>query len=171
LAFRAKFRNLVLPIPTQAEFIHDYWIAAVLACVGPVACIDEPLVMYRSHGHQQLGLLPPPPSRSRAARVWRRLSLYRFRELLFEELRKRFDQSGIDARERALAWARLGRLAHAKRRAGLAGQPYMRRALTVADEILRSGYAQGTNPDAGGFFELAFDIADTLIPYGLRRRA
>jgi hypothetical protein len=77
MAFRARFRSLVLPIPTEsATFIHDRWIALAIAAVARIAFIPDKLIAYRLHGQQQLGvgkvplaarLFIPHPCRSDAA--------------------------------------------------------------------------------------------------------
>lgn len=54
LAFRTEFRDLVLPIP--AETPHDAWIALLIAAVDEIGFIAEPLVRYRQHGHNQIGV-------------------------------------------------------------------------------------------------------------------
>jgi glycosyltransferase involved in cell wall biosynthesis len=56
MAFRARFKPLVLPVPTDLNMIHDGWIALVVAAVSRVAALPEPLVKYRQHGAQQLGV-------------------------------------------------------------------------------------------------------------------
>jgi hypothetical protein len=53
MAFRAAHRNRVLPIPSG--WVHDAWIALVLAAVGPCAVIADHLVQYRKHAGQQHG--------------------------------------------------------------------------------------------------------------------
>ena len=56
MAFRSRFRALVLPTPSGiAPMIHDGWIALAIAAVAGVAFIEEPLVAYRQHGAQQIG--------------------------------------------------------------------------------------------------------------------
>src|SRR5688572_4846600 len=55
MAFRSKFRNLILPIPTSLPMIHDGWIALMVAAVAEVEFIDEPLILYRQHSGQQIG--------------------------------------------------------------------------------------------------------------------
>ncbi len=55
LAFRAKFKDLVLDIPTNLDLIHDGWIALLIASVAKVAFIEEPLIKYRQHARQQIG--------------------------------------------------------------------------------------------------------------------
>ncbi|HEX8691504.1 MAG TPA: glycosyltransferase family 2 protein [Longimicrobium sp.] len=67
LAFRARYRDLVLPIPTGTRWIHDGWIAALIAAVARLAFIDEPLMLYRRHAAQQVGAPPPGQSRDSLA--------------------------------------------------------------------------------------------------------
>jgi glycosyltransferase involved in cell wall biosynthesis len=58
LAFRARFKPLVLPIPADLNMIHDGWIALVVAAASRAVALPEPLVKYRQHGAQQLGASP-----------------------------------------------------------------------------------------------------------------
>jgi glycosyltransferase involved in cell wall biosynthesis len=56
MALRAKFRELALPIPTALPIIHDGWIALMVATVARVSFVEEPLVKYRQHARQQVGV-------------------------------------------------------------------------------------------------------------------
>lgn len=60
MAFRADLRDIVLPIPTppagRAPLVHDRWISVALSAVGGVVPIAEPLMAYRIHAEQQIGL-------------------------------------------------------------------------------------------------------------------
>lgn len=61
IAFRADLRDVVLPFPTNLStsipaMIHDRWLSIVLSGIGSVAVVDEPLVAYRVHATQQVGL-------------------------------------------------------------------------------------------------------------------
>ncbi len=60
MSFHTKFRKLVLPIPTGLPYvIHDYWIALLLSSVSRAVPLSaSPLVKYRQHTGQQLGLAP-----------------------------------------------------------------------------------------------------------------
>jgi glycosyltransferase involved in cell wall biosynthesis len=60
MAFRARFKPLVLPIPADLNMIHDAWIALVVAAVSRVEALPEPLIKYRQHGGQQLGVASGP---------------------------------------------------------------------------------------------------------------
>jgi glycosyltransferase involved in cell wall biosynthesis len=55
MAFRSKFKDLVLPIPDDISLIHDGWISLMLSLIGPFELIDRCLVKYRQHDAQQLG--------------------------------------------------------------------------------------------------------------------
>jgi len=59
MAFRARFRDLILPIPEGTHWIHDGWIALLVSAVAEVAFIPEPMLLYRQHSSQQLGAAPP----------------------------------------------------------------------------------------------------------------
>ena len=72
-AFRANLRELALPIPNM-PVAHDAWLALMAAAVGRVHIVDEPLISYRLHDSNQVGL--------------RKLSLRQ----QFEQARKQIDR-------------------------------------------------------------------------------
>jgi len=53
MAFRAEYKNLILPIPNS--WIHDAWIALLIASVAELGIIREPLIKYRQHFDNQIG--------------------------------------------------------------------------------------------------------------------
>ncbi len=55
MAFRARYRPLVLPIPEA--WVHDRWIALLIAAVAAVSIIERPLVSYRQHADNQIGAM------------------------------------------------------------------------------------------------------------------
>lgn len=55
LALRSVYRPLLLPIP-DLPHVHDVWIALLLACVGPLAPVEEPLIDYRVHSGNTVGM-------------------------------------------------------------------------------------------------------------------
>lgn len=71
MAFRSCFKELVLPIPIDDTFIHDGWIAFIVAAVAGVKAIPEPSIKYRQHPNQQMGIewakhnLPEHPSKAK----------------------------------------------------------------------------------------------------------
>lgn len=46
-------------VPFPAPWVHDEWLAIVAASRGPVELLDEPLVDYRQHGANQIGIVEP----------------------------------------------------------------------------------------------------------------
>lgn len=59
MAFRAKYKNLILPLPGDVYWVvHDYWIALLLTAASKVLPISDALVDYRQHGKQNVGATP-----------------------------------------------------------------------------------------------------------------
>jgi glycosyltransferase involved in cell wall biosynthesis len=58
MAFRQSFREMILPLPTDIPLIHDGWIALIIAAISDVAMLPEPLISYRLHPGQYLGIEP-----------------------------------------------------------------------------------------------------------------
>lgn len=56
-AFRRDLRECFAPIPTNIPYvIHDGWIALVISAVAEIRFIEKPLIKYRQHPGQQLGI-------------------------------------------------------------------------------------------------------------------
>lgn len=53
MALRAEYKDLILPIPES--WIHDAWIALLIASVAELGIIHEPLIKYRQHFENQIG--------------------------------------------------------------------------------------------------------------------
>lgn len=53
VAFRAKLKELVLPISNDGPLVHDGWIMLLIAAVGEIDFINRPLLKYRQHSAQQ----------------------------------------------------------------------------------------------------------------------
>lgn len=57
MVFSARYRDQLLPIPHDLHlFIHDRWIATLLAAIAPVAFSPRPSMLYRQHSAQQIGV-------------------------------------------------------------------------------------------------------------------
>lgn len=61
MAFRATYRDLVLPFPSKSGWGHDQWIGTLISAVADVAYVREHLFQYRQHGANQFGA-PSDPS-------------------------------------------------------------------------------------------------------------
>jgi hypothetical protein len=61
MAFDANFKDLLLPIPDV--WFHDAWISLLLASMSDLCMIEQPLIKYRQHPLQQMGIRKPSFSR------------------------------------------------------------------------------------------------------------
>ncbi len=100
MAFRAKYRDLILPIPEH--WVHDAWISLLIAAVARCASSAEPLIAYRQHGRQQIG-------------AWRRFSLFEAARQVWQRTLKISD---LDAQA-----AELECRSNVGRRRGVRGHP------------------------------------------------
>jgi glycosyltransferase involved in cell wall biosynthesis len=85
MAFRSCYRTIALNIPDDLLMIHDGWIAATIAAVAEISFIEQPLVMYRQHGGQQIGAPKKDISKSQETNIndfWRQ----RWRRESFDQL-------------------------------------------------------------------------------------
>jgi len=55
MAFHSELRDIVLPIPDMA--VHDLWIALIASVVSEIRALPVPLIKYRKHLGQQIGVL------------------------------------------------------------------------------------------------------------------
>lgn len=53
MAFRSEFKKLLFPIPDV--WVHDGWIALLIAFASDLNITSEPLIKYRQHHMQQVG--------------------------------------------------------------------------------------------------------------------
>lgn len=57
MAFRSEFRNLFFPVADV--WVHDGWIALLITFASNLVMIPEPLIKYRQHTMQQIGVDEP----------------------------------------------------------------------------------------------------------------
>lgn len=136
MAFRRELVELALPV--GEGWIHDEWLAVIAAAVGKVDVIEQPLIDYRQHGSNQLGMRP---------RAWRdkwrdlrraRGALLRAEIARLRVLGKRLDALGglVTADKKQLLAARG---AHLERRIAIGALPHWRRWPAVWREA-RDGF-------------------------------
>jgi hypothetical protein len=81
LIFRTALREVLLPFPP--EWVHDGWLAWMLVLHSHLAAYGEPLIRYRTHASQQIGV----PGKSVATRLRRSMETgprdYRSMEVQF----------------------------------------------------------------------------------------
>jgi len=87
MAMRSSLKRFALPIAKY--WIHDYWISLVAAFVGCYGiAIKEPLLKYRAHASQTIGLHKSPWERRRASFA-RRIEPWPEHIAAFQGLRER----------------------------------------------------------------------------------
>jgi hypothetical protein len=105
MAFDANFKNLILPIPEV--WFHDAWISLLLAFTSNLCMIEKPLIKYRQHRFQLIGIKKPSFSRKVEVAIQNKEDFY-FREAekfkliykrLVENLSKIKDPSSIELLE------------------------------------------------------------------------
>lgn len=57
VAFRRRLLERALPFP--AAWVHDEWLAAIAAATARIDLLPEPLIDYRQHGANQIGVSRP----------------------------------------------------------------------------------------------------------------
>lgn len=154
LAFRSSCRDLLLPFPSEhtasdMRVLHDRWISIVLAAAGNVAVISDPLVAYRIHPAQQVGIpalqirkvVPSSLLRWRSAAVPTLEHTARLQAMveLLEMVAKRLD-AGLTGQKRELALGQLREaMDHIQARAAVSG-PRLARLGSVVREALTGRY-------------------------------
>jgi len=53
MAFSRRYLDLLLPFPDS--WLHDEWLALIVSAVARVGLIEDPLLLYRQHQHNQVG--------------------------------------------------------------------------------------------------------------------
>ena len=164
MAFRAGVRDVVLPIPDG--WVHDGWIGLIAAATGPVAMVEQPLIKYRQHTGNQIGVEKLTFSR-RVDLVMRiPLSDYVRQRHLFEAVRERLVSLGVERQQRDLLSRLERKLAHLAARERLPG-PRWRRLPTVGRELLALNYHRYSS----GWLSALKDIAQSSAHRGESTRA
>ena len=81
MAFRSSFRDFLLPMPPTW---HDAWIALLIGAASHLVALPTPLIAYRQHSHNQVGV--PRRGRNRDKTV---ADIYGPRVLLYETAQAR----------------------------------------------------------------------------------
>jgi hypothetical protein len=123
---RSDLRESCLPV--GAGWLHDEWFAIVAASVGTIVPIDEPLIRYRRHSSQQVGLGRKMDFEERNQVHWKELE----RQIgLLEQVRGRLAQLRLSDGGKALSEAFMDHLRFARFRYGLPGSRWAR-AISIA---------------------------------------
>lgn len=102
---RKNWIDKVLPFPTNSKYmIHDYWLGLVIALNGKVGYIEEPYILYRQHGKNQVGSKKASKTSSKLEEV-RNISIntrigtfetYVMHEEIFDEKLKKQNKKALE---------------------------------------------------------------------------
>jgi glycosyltransferase involved in cell wall biosynthesis len=128
MSFRSSLKEIALPFPES--IIHDFWLALLLPLFTETRCIAKPLIMYRTHTIQTVGVhqdrkgwSAPVATEINAMEV----TLERFRQ--FESIAYRKDAGRVLE----------GKIAHLQARSKLDGS-FPSRVLVLGSEVLNGNY-------------------------------
>jgi glycosyltransferase involved in cell wall biosynthesis len=153
MAFRARYRDPILPMPTEGSLYHDGWIALIVAALAEIGFIGEPLIKYRQHRAQQMGApkIAPVQNVIKAKRTDR--NSYLAQAARFQQAWERLDTNpGQRPNPKALS-AMADKIVHLHARAMMPARR-LRRLPLVVKEIVNSHYHQYSR----GLFSAAKDL-------------
>lgn len=141
LAFRGEYRELCLPFPSLRS-AHDAWVAFVISATAGVRALDEPLIDYRLHGDNQIGIQRLGfLGQLRKAREQLADDAFGYAVQFFEEARTRLrSDAALEYGVGPETIARVDeKIAHARRRQSMSPQ-LVRRLPEIAAELRAGGY-------------------------------
>jgi glycosyltransferase involved in cell wall biosynthesis len=159
MAFRSSFRGLVLPLHEtivrrygmpEWNLIHDGWIALLIAAAAEVVPVAEPLLKYRQHPRQQLGINAPRLPAEMPVAGWRARADTQYKEYFVNELellgtvRERLAERCGEFDCAATLAELEARMSHMRARASLPSNR-LRRAPLVFREFLTMRYFRYSN--------------------------
>lgn len=96
MGFRPELLALASPLPAQVVN-HDWWLLVCALCLGPVTVLDEPLVSYRQHPGNEVGVARGLAALRGLPRILRRQSrLLGGKPAAVAELVRRLEGRGLD---------------------------------------------------------------------------
>lgn len=152
MAFRRELFDLVTPIPSN--HIHDRWISFLFAAHGKFEAIRVPLMQYRRHEVQQVGL-PPQVRTELITQAKTRGSSFHLKEMkLFQEIYARLREREADFPDAPLALVEIEKkVSHLAVRARLPAQ-----RLARIPFVLRESFNLGYWRYSAGWNSIAKDL-------------
>jgi glycosyltransferase involved in cell wall biosynthesis len=97
MAFRNNLKDWFLPIPTDIpEMIHDAWISLIIVLKSDFKFFDEPLIKYRQHAGQQLGVnVEKKDSESKIEQMRRAVRVIKTEQERIAKIRQYFQKSPL----------------------------------------------------------------------------
>jgi hypothetical protein len=136
LAFKSEFRKLILPIPKG--WVHDGWIALLIAATGKLLFSPQPLIQYRQHSRNQIGAVKRDFAEQFERAGISRTDTYRQAAANFVAARERLLLAGGAVPAKVIRKFN-AKIAHTQARAHLP-QPRIRRLLPALYELAVGRY-------------------------------
>jgi glycosyltransferase involved in cell wall biosynthesis len=139
MMFRSRLRDKLLPVPE--EWVHDAWLAWMLVLHSQLIACSDPLIRYRLHGSQQIGLgnsLFVRLRRARETRIPLCRSIQKQFAILCTYIQSHPEIDGPDLRQKILE-----RIEHAAFRADLAPNSWQRWKQIMAERSAYRAYSRG----------------------------
>jgi glycosyltransferase involved in cell wall biosynthesis len=155
MALKAEFKKLILPFPDDLSHdgipvIHDWWTALIIAAVGDVEFVSEPLFKYRQHAGQQMGVMSKRDERALSFRRNTFSADVKYIRAILERL------SGVEGVRANVLPDLEARLTHLETRAAMPE----RRAQRIAP-VLRELFARRYHLYSNGLASAARDFLST----------
>lgn len=152
MALKAEFKKLILPFPNDLmhdgiPVIHDWWTALLIAAVGDVVFVSEPLFKYRQHAGQQMGVMSNHDERAPSFRRNTFSADVKYLRAILERL------SGVEGVRAGVVSDLQARLTHLETRAAMPE----RRAQRIAP-VLRELFARRYHLYSNGLASAAKDF-------------
>jgi glycosyltransferase involved in cell wall biosynthesis len=120
MAFRAQYAPLVLPFPALRS-CHDAFTAFLISAVANVEIVDRPLIRYRLHGANQIGIQKLGlRGQLEKAREQLATGAFAYAAEFFEVARERLVASSFEV-DAATMRSIVEKILHSRRRASMAG--------------------------------------------------
>lgn len=140
MAFKREFVASVVPIPTN--WVHDGWIALLIACQGQIFPIAEPLIQYRQHAKNQIGARQRTVAEKLAIARMKKREYYQAEVSRSVELAQRLVELYGESDSRPAQVQR--KIAHSRARAALP-EPRVSRVLPIVLELGCLRYSRYSN--------------------------
>lgn len=74
-----------VPKKPESSVMHDWWLALVASAFGKVAVVDEPTILYRQHGSNQVGAYDASNLKAAAKKLGRRRRMREIYALMYSQ--------------------------------------------------------------------------------------
>ena len=144
-AFRREFLDDIFPFPVHIpNLVHDDWIALVISLSAEISFLDTPLISYRMHAGQQVGVhaLGNPTSSAIESLAWTLGNLRNHRVALGASAERLQHIEGVRDRLARLEMELDEYSAHLAKRIELLQAGYVRRVPLIVREVLSGRYSR-----------------------------